>query len=295
MNPADIIDAWAAAGSHLRIDGDDVFVVDAAPDTPSAAPPLLVLHGFPTSSVDWRLALPALRAERRVVLLDFPGYGFSSKRDRPYSLFGQADVVEGVAAALELDEVDLVTHDMGDSVGGEVLARSLDGTLGFGIRRRVLTNGSVYLDLAQLTAGQQFLRGLPDERIDPALAPDADALEQALLATLAGPPPDPTEVRAAAELIVRDAGNTLLARTIRYLHERAEHEERWTGAIERHAAPLHIVWGDLDPIAVWPMTDRLLERRPDATRTRLEGIGHYPMVEAPDAFATAVLGTLRHP
>jgi pimeloyl-ACP methyl ester carboxylesterase len=208
-------------------------------------------------------------------------------------LFGQADVVDSVAAALELDEVDLVTHDMGDSVGGEVLARSLDGTLGFSIRRRVLTNGSVYLDLAQLTAGQQFLRALPDERIDPALAPDVDALEQALLATLAGPPPDTTEVRAAAELIVRDGGNTLLARTIRYLHERAEHEHRWTGAIERHPAPLHVVWGDLDPIAVWPMTDRLLERRPDATRSRLEGIGHYPMVEAPEAFATAVLGPLR--
>ena len=29
------------------------------------------------------------------------------------------------------------------------------------------------------------------------------------------------------------------------------------------------------------MTDELIAKRPDATRTRLEGVGHYPMVEAP--------------
>jgi pimeloyl-ACP methyl ester carboxylesterase len=293
MTPEDMIDAWAAAGSHVRVGDDDVFVVDARADAETGVPPLLVLHGFPTSSIDWRGVLPALRAERRVVLLDFPGYGFSSKPDRPYSLFGQADVVEGVVAALEVDEVDLVTHDMGDSVGGELLARSLDGTLGFRVRRRVLTNGSVYLDLAQLTDGQKLLASLPDERVDAALAPDVDALERALLDTLAGPPPDPAEVRAAAMLIVRDGGNRLLPRLIRYLAERAAHEARWTGAIEQHPAPLHVVWGEHDPIAVWPMTDRLLERRRDATRTRLADTGHYPMVEAPDAFATATLGTLR--
>jgi pimeloyl-ACP methyl ester carboxylesterase len=52
---------------------------------------------------------------------------------------------------------------------------------------------------------------------------------------------------------------------------------------------LSIIWGDQDPIAVYAMTDELLGKRPDATRTRLEGVGHYPMVEAPAAFGRAVL------
>jgi pimeloyl-ACP methyl ester carboxylesterase len=69
-------------------------------------------------------------------------------------------------------------------------------------------------------------------------------------------------------------------------------EARYTGAIESHQSPLGIVWGELDPIAVHAMTDRLLERRPDATRATLEGVGHYPMVEAPDRFAAAVLDFL---
>jgi pimeloyl-ACP methyl ester carboxylesterase len=98
-------------------------------------------------------------------------------------------------------------------------------------------------------------------------------------------------VRAGAVLVVHEGGNRLLARQIRYLEERRTNESRWTGAIETHPAPLSVVWGDHDPIAVWPMTDRLLQRRDglDTPRTRLEGVGHYPMIEAPGPFAAAVL------
>ena len=231
------------------------------------------------------------------MLVDLPGYGQSAKPDRAYSLFAAADLVEALLAGIGIDEVDLLTHDMGDSVGGELLARSIDGTLGFSVRRRVLSNGSIYLDLAHLTPGQQFLLSLPDLAVPDDVAPDVDALSVALTATFApagseASQPDLDHVRAAADLIVVSGGNRLLPRLIRYIEERRQHEGRWTGAIERHPAPLTVVWGDLDPIAVWEMTARLVERRPDATLTRLEGVGHYPMVEAPDAFAAAVLAGL---
>jgi pimeloyl-ACP methyl ester carboxylesterase len=297
MTAATIAEEWASTGARIRAGSDEVFVVDLAPDRPGTTPPALVLHGFPTSSIDWRAVVPALRAERRVVLLDLPGYGLSAKPDRAYSLFAQADVVELVAGLLELQEVDLVTHDMGDSVGGELLARSIEGALGFAIRRRVLTNGSIYLDLAHLTAGQELLAALPDESLADDAAPDVDALVRALTDTMAPPErpestPDADDVRAAALLIAYDEGNRRLPRLIRYLAERREHETRWTGAIERHPAPLAVVWGELDPIAVPAMTDRLAERRPDAVVTRLPGVGHYPMVEAPAPFITAVLRAL---
>ena len=293
----EIIDGWRGQGHVQRVGDDDVFVIDVAATGESSAPPLLVIHGFPTSSVDFSLVLPALRAERRVVLLDLPGYGLSAKPDRAYSLYGQADVVEAVVAELGIDEVDLLTHDMGDSVGGELLARGLDGTLGFAVRRRVLSNGSIYLDMAHLTAGQQLLSSLPDEKLPEGVGADVDGLVRALVDTMApeGSPasaPDPEHVRAEAELIALEDGNRLLPRIIRYLDERRRFEQRFTGAIERHPAPLTIVWGDLDPIAIWEMTDQLVERRPDAARTRLEGVGHYPMVEAPEAFAAAVLAGL---
>ena len=238
MRAADLVADWAGRGEIQRVGDDEVFVVDGG-DRLGGGPPLLVLHGYPTSTIDYAAVLPALGAGRRVVLFDFPGFGCSAKPDRAYSLFGQADVAEAVVTALGIDEVDLLTHDMGDSIGAELLARDLDGTLGFEVRHRVLTNGSIYLGLAQLTDGQQFLAALPDEAIAEADAPDVDALTQALTGTLAPAggdesKPDPEHVRAAALLIVQSGGNRLLARQIRYIEERRQHEAR-LGARDRDA------------------------------------------------------------
>lgn len=278
-------------GTHHRLLGHDIFVVDAPATSETSAPPLLVLHGYPTSSIDFATTIDALAKKRRVVAFDMLGYGLSAKPDQRYSLFEQADIAEAVAEACRLEVVDLLTHDMGDSVGGELLARSIDGTLGFDVRRRVLTNGSIYLDLVQFTDGQKFLLSLPDERLDGDLP--AEGLVAALHAILKpGFPPDDPHLRAAAELVVRDGGGAVQPRLIRYIEERRVHEDRWTGAIERHPAPLGIVWGDLDPVAVYPMAERLRDRRPDAGFTRLEGVGHYPMIEDPMPFAEAVIAHL---
>jgi pimeloyl-ACP methyl ester carboxylesterase len=281
------LEDWQQRGRAVSTQNGDVFVVEE-PGT-GTGEPVLVLHGFPTSSHDWSPVLPALAEAGPVVLVDLPGYGLSAKPDRAYSLFDQADTVEAVARELGLGSVTLVTHDMGDSVGGELLARSLDGNLSFDVSRRMLTNGSIYLGLAQLTDGQKLLESLPDEMLPEGAGPPVDGLVASLRATLA---PDAAvsdhDLRTAAELIVLNGGNRLLPRLIRYLSERRVHEERWTGAIERHPASLTVVWGDVDPIAVWPMAERLHTARPDAAVVRLEGIGHYPMMEAPGAFAAAV-------
>ena len=115
----------------------------------------------------------ALATSGPVVLLDLPGYGLSAKPDRAYTLFDQADTVEAVARDLGLTSVVLVTHDMGDSVGGELLARSIDGNLPFAVSRRVVTNGSIYLELAHLTDGQKLLESLPDEMLPEERGPSA--------------------------------------------------------------------------------------------------------------------------
>ncbi len=285
------VEAWRAAGELHDIGGHEVYVRDEpAADPDPSVPPLLVLHGFPTNSYDFASVLDALAARRRVVLPDFVGFGLSAKPDHRYGIRGAADTIEGVAAELGLTEVDVLSHDMGDSVAGELYARDLDGQLGFSVRRRVVTNGSIYLELAQLTTGQQLLLSLPDEAVQ---LSDEERYTESLAATCAAAHrPSDDDLAAQWELLTHNGGDRLLARTIRYIEDRRAEERRYTGAIEAHPSPLGIVWGELDPIAVHAMTDRLLEARPDATRTTLTGVGHYPMVETPDRFATAVLASL---
>jgi pimeloyl-ACP methyl ester carboxylesterase len=289
----DAVEAWEQQGRLFDIAGDRVFVIDAGgPAAGIGRRPLLVLHGFPSSSFDFRHVLPALAAGRRVVLFDFLGFGVSDKPDRRYGIRAAADTATDVIAAVGLGgaTVELLTHDMGDSVGGELLARDLDGDLRFGIGRRVLTNGSIYLDLAQLTAGQQLLLSLPDE---PTELVGEDEFRAGLAGTFApGHPATDDELEGQWLLASRAGGHALLPRTIRYIEDRRAEEDRYTGAIEAHPSPLAVVWGEVDPIAVLAMTDRLLERRPGTPRTTLTGVGHYPMIEDPEAFATAVLAHL---
>ena len=166
------VDAWEQRGTRIRLAGHDVFVVDIqpAPSQPvggAAQPvggaaeasaverePLLVIHGFPTSSFDFHGVADELARDRRVVLFDMVGYGLSAKPDLAYTVDIQADVVAGLTERLNLGTISLLTHDYGDTVGGELLARQREGRWPVDIVRRVLTNGSIYMALARLSAGQ---------------------------------------------------------------------------------------------------------------------------------------------
>ncbi len=280
---------WEARGQYRDLAGYRVFTVEVAPDGPERREPLLVLHGFPTSSFDFRRVVGPLSAGRRVYLLDLLGYGLSAKPDLAYRLDLEADVVAAYTADVGLTEAALLTHDLGDTVGGELLARQLEGRWPVTVTQRVITNGSIYIAMAHLSAGQELLLALPDERLNDDGAVDAAAVGAGVAATF-GPASrvDEAEVSAMGELVVHDGGNRLLPRLIRYIEERRRNERRFTGAIEAHPSPVAIVWGAKDPIAVAPIARRLAEARPEAPLVFLDRLGHYPMVEDPAAFVAAV-------
>ncbi len=296
MSAADVVAEWEQRGAVLDVDGRRVFVLDVPAATDAGKDPLLVLHGFPSSSIDWRHVLDELSADRRVVLLDYVGFGFSDKPDLRYGIRMYADIVESVVAQLGLARVALVTHDLGDSIGGELLARDLDGGLGFEVSERVITNGSIYMDLVQLSAGQQMLLSLEDARVDLAAVgiDPADGYKRGLAATFSPAcPASDDELEVQWLVASRNDGHQLLARTIRYIEDRRKEERRYTGPIETHPSPLGIVWGVDDPIAVVAMAERLGSTRADSRLVLLDGVGHYPMVEAPERFGTVVRSLLR--
>src|SRR3954464_201330 len=82
------------------------------------APVVVLVHGFPTSSVDWYDVAPLLSRDRRVCVVDFPGFGFSHKprggryrgaRDGELLGYYLQDVVGAERGAV-------LAHDRGDSV-----------------------------------------------------------------------------------------------------------------------------------------------------------------------------------
>ncbi|MEM8959947.1 MAG: alpha/beta fold hydrolase [Acidobacteriota bacterium] len=80
--------------------------------------PILLLHGWPTSSFLWRRVMPPIAVGHRVIALDLPGFGRSDKPlDVSYSFRFFDRILSGFIDALELDTVSLAIHDLGGPIG----------------------------------------------------------------------------------------------------------------------------------------------------------------------------------
>lgn len=157
---------WRGGGRWLATVAGSVFVRSHR----GADPTVLLLHGYPSSSYDYRMVLPHL-GDRAWLTMDFLGFGLSDKpRPHRYSLLEQADLVETVVAESTTGPVVVIAHDMGTSVTTELIARDLEGRLRFEMQRVVLSNGSVILDRASLRPIQNVLRG----PLGPVVAPLAN-------------------------------------------------------------------------------------------------------------------------
>jgi len=97
----------------IEIDGHTVHYVDEG-----SGPTLLLLHGNPTWSFEYRDVIRALRAKFRCVALDYPGFGLSSPRPGyRYLPEEHAQVVTAFVDSLGLSGITLVGHDWGGPVG----------------------------------------------------------------------------------------------------------------------------------------------------------------------------------
>ncbi|MFL6155287.1 MAG: alpha/beta fold hydrolase, partial [Marmoricola sp.] len=281
--------AWRDAGRMIDVAGRQIFVHESGTGPGTT----VVVHGFPSASYDWAAVVPLLPG--RVIAFDLPGYGFSDKDPgADYSLFRQADLVEELLRRLDVERCTVVAHDMGDTVTAELAHRSNHGELGFTLDRIVLTNGSIFIDLAQLTRGQRLTLRLPDRR---SLFPmPTVVLRRSLLEsfTRTAPPPDGA-VDGLIAMIRYDGGDRLMPRLIRYISERRVHQARWTAGLVDYPGPLTLVWGTEDPIAVLPMTARLQQLRPATTVVQLDGVGHWPSLECPERLAAELVKAFTGP
>lgn len=278
---------WAARGSATEFRGRRIhtFVRDGE------HPTVLLLHGFPSSSFDWRGLLDALPGQA-VVAFDCLGFGLSDKpRDHDYRLGWQADLAEELVARAGAGPVVLVAHDMGTSVATELLARDIRGETPLDIRGALLFNGSVIVERASLTVGQKLLRS-PAGPLFARLTNEPAFRRQFARLFSAEHPLTSDEAADQYALIDHNDGRRIMARLTDYIGERIALADRWHGAVRDWPGVLHLAWGLQDPVATTNVLDGLIELRPDVPVTRWPDIGHYPAVEDPARVAEAVSGLL---
>jgi len=287
------LDAWRAAGNELRFDGRPVFY--ASDGQGRAREALLLIHGFPSASWDWRFLWNELGDRFRLIAPDMLGFGFSAKpRDHAYRIAEQADLHEHLCDLLAIDRVHVLAHDYGDTVAQELLARALDGSGRLELRSVCFLNGGLFPEVHRARRLQKLLAGPLGPWLSRLVGERGFARG---FAAVFGPDtqPDRRELHDYWRLFSHGGGHRIGHLLIRYMAERVEHRERWVGALERAAGggiPLRFVNGLLDPVSGAHMLTRWRAVVPDADWVALEGIGHYPQVEDPAGVLKAYWGFL---
>ncbi len=260
----------------------------------AGAPALVLVHGFPTSSIDYFALAGELSSEFEIFTLDFPGYGLSDKPPAPhvYSLYDDARLlVYAITQVWKLTDYRMLTHDRGSSVGVialEMLAAQDPPTVPVDL---ILTNANIYLPISNLTAFQTALLD-PATGRDAAAATTPEMLAAGLGANTFMPRrtlEDP-EIAALAKCFAHDNGVRVLPDTIQYLKERAADETSWLEALSKSQVNTTVVWGLHDNVAplrvpnyVW---QAYLRNKPGRNRYWVvPSADHYLQCDAPGQLA----------
>ncbi|MCM2256372.1 MAG: alpha/beta hydrolase [Vicinamibacteria bacterium] len=286
MNPS--LAAWRAAGSYFVHAGQRHFVRRGGSGTP-----VLLIHGYPTSSWDWHRIWDSLTAHHTVIAADMLGMGFADKpRDHRYGVFDHADMHEALLRDLGVGCVHVVAHDLGVSVAQELLARQSAGASTTTIASVVFLNGGLFAECYRPRLIQRLLcspvGGLIGPRI-PRRAFDSSLRE------LFGPgtQPDDADLAAMWELVNHAQGRRVTHRVGRFVFDRVTHRDRLVAPLIAGVVPMRLINGSRDPNSGAHMARRYRELVPDPDVIDLAEIGHWPQLEAPGEVAAAIHEFLR--
>jgi pimeloyl-ACP methyl ester carboxylesterase len=275
----------------------DVFHVELGEPE---APVVLLIHGWPTSSIDWFEVADQLSTRFRVCAVDFPGYGFSDKpQGWGYTLARDEELIEFyLSEVIGAEAAVVVAHDRGDSVALLHAARCVEGRSAVQLEHLVLSNGNIFLPLSHLTGAQRLILDAESgPQVVAALTPSQ--LAEGMGASTFFPPReagDP-DVEALAATFAHNDGVKVLHETIQYLVERSTNERKWLGVLAEAPFPVTVIWGVYDTVSpprvashVW--NEYLMLRPPGNRLYFVPDADHYLQVDRPDAFVRVLLDAL---
>jgi 2-hydroxymuconate-semialdehyde hydrolase len=273
VNPAGLV----LEHDRVRVSGGDLSYADLG-----EGPPVLLLHGFPTSSFLWRREAWLLAQRMRVIVPDLLGYGRSEKpNDTDLSEAAQAGYVRELLGELGIAELAVVGHDLGGAV-----AQMLTLDDGPDVRALVLLDSACFdawpiegVRMLQSTTPEQetneFVESLIRLTLDLGVA-HKDRIDEATAQGYLEPwRQDPAAFFRAARAIT---GRGLAGR------------ERELAALD---IPVFAIWGEDDPFLDAELAERLGESIPGCTVALLPGCSHFVNEDAPPTVGPLVYEYLR--
>jgi pimeloyl-ACP methyl ester carboxylesterase len=245
-----------------RVYPGPVYVMEAGP---TDARTVILIHGIARDGAhDWDDLIPVLARTRRVLSLDLPGFGRSSKLPASYDPVSYANLIDELIGTMVRGDFDLVAHSMGVSVALEVAQRHPDRVTHLVVADAAALLHGQALALAQIERGQERL-GIFGKLLDPVRHTAYDMMgrmSDQFMHGLARGIPGAAASQAAAELMAHDSGE----------------------ALDGIVAPTLVIWGGRDEVVSERGAWVLVSRIRNARIAFIEEAGHLPMRETPLAF-----------
>ncbi len=271
---------WHASGTHAQLCGHRIFV-----RVEGDGPWVTMLHGFPSSSWDFARVAPLLAPTRRLLALDFLGYGHSAKpRDVKFAIALQADLVEAAWKHHGITETAILAHDLGDAVTQELLARDQPVK----IRRVLFMNGAMIAHLNRVLFIQKVLRMPVLGAIATRLTTEG-LFRNSFRKVFGKHPISDEDVHQHWQAICESSGNTLYHKLVYHYGDHERNAPRLEGILVTTPVPLSLAWGMADPVSGPDMVAYLREHAPKIAVTELPEISHYPHLEVPETVAAELL------
>ena len=281
---------WKSKGNFLQVNNNRLFVIDTNNDSNKSQKSMVVLHGYPTSSLDYYKVLPELSKSYRVILHDHLGFGFSDKpKNVGYSLIKQADIALELWRQLGLKKIYLFAHDYGTSVATEIIARYNANELDIEIEQLILTNGSIHIELSQLRTIQKLLKHKFLGKYVAKLTNFLIFKKNMKNIYFDTSKVTDNELKEMWKLIELNGGRKVIHKLTQYINERYLHWNRWIGALKETQISTKIIWAKNDPIAVPAIAKLLAKEIPNNTLYWIEKTGHFLMLENPKELLELIL------
>lgn len=239
-------------------------------------PALVLLHGMAGCWQWWLECLPELGRHYRVIAVDLPGFGESEPMDEPAEIANYAEAIAILLHSLGVERAAVAGHSMGGLVA-IALAESEPDL----VARLVLVgSGGVPMSERHLTSMLRLLRFAHRNMSRPAVLRLIAESPRARRTLLRGAMRDPAMMsNELAALLAPKLNAPAFADSIRASASavRASRPEAIT-------TPTALIWGEYDRPAPLHTARAMLELLPAGTLDVIRGVGHSPMIEAPEEF-----------
>src|SRR6056297_1152753 len=238
------------------------------------APTLVMVHGFAANKENWIRLAKHLVDSFHMIAVDLPGHGQSTKNPAlSYGIDDQAGYLENILGRLGVERF----HMVGNSMGGAIISL-------YAARHPEQTESLFLIDPAGIYAYESELFDRLRAGENPLIVEEKEDFYELMDFAMEKEPFIPWPVKSV--MAKRSVANQAINKKI-FSEIRADrkHDDDFRSEIQKIKAPTVILWGREDRVIHWKNASVFDELIPDSGKFVLEGIGHAPMIEAPEKTA----------